>query len=126
MIFGVLGGLLGATAVIAGAFATHALSSKLAPGLLQVFETGARYQLVHALALLAVAVESARRPRPALSAAGWLFTFGVVVFSGSLYVLALSGVRAWGAVTPFGGLGMIAGWLSLALAFLPARSGGRV
>ena len=80
------------------------------------FETGARYQMYHSLALLAVAAAAAWRPQAGLiPTAGWLFLAGIVLFSGSLYVLALTGVRRWGAVTPFGGLAFLLGWLLLAL-----------
>ncbi|HLK12676.1 MAG TPA: DUF423 domain-containing protein [Candidatus Binatia bacterium] len=107
-----LGAALAALAVAAGAFAAHGLRARLAPDLLAVFETGARYQMYHALALLAVAWAVGRWPGAAV--AGWLFVAGVVLFSGSLYVLALSGVRWLGAVTPLGGLAFLAGWLVLA------------
>jgi uncharacterized membrane protein YgdD (TMEM256/DUF423 family) len=82
-----------------------------------VFETGARYQLFHALALLGVALALDRAPSRALTAAGWLFVAGQIVFPGSLYALALSGTRAWGAVTPLGGLLYLAGWLALTVGF---------
>ena len=113
-IFLTIGAVMGALGIGAGAFAAHGLKARLAPDLLVVFETGARYQLIHALALLAVGLVVARTPHPAVTASGWLFIIGVVIFSGSLYVLALTGVRWLGAITPIGGLAMIAGWLSLA------------
>lgn len=112
--FLMIGALMGAFGVGAGAFAAHGLKARLAPDLLAVFETGARYQMIHALALLAVGLVMARTPHPALTVSGWLFVVGVVVFSGSLYVLAITGIRWLGAVTPIGGLAMIAGWLCLA------------
>ena len=111
-----LGCFFGLTGVAAGAFGAHALRARLPADLLAVFETGARYQMVHALALLAVALIAARAPSGAASAAGWLFAAGIVVFSGSLYALALTGVRGLGAVTPLGGLCFLAGWAALALA----------
>ena len=114
MSFGTLGALSALIGVIAGAFGAHALRGRLTPELLQVFETGARYQLFHALALVLVGLAIERASRPALRRAGWLFVAGTVLFSGSLYALALSGVRAWGAVTPLGGLCFIAGWAALA------------
>lgn len=111
-----LGCTFGATGVAAGAFGAHALRARLPADLLAVWETAARYQLVHALALLAVALLSARAASGAASAAGWLFTAGIVLFSGSLYALALTGVRVLGAVTPLGGVCFLAGWVALALA----------
>ena len=116
--FLVLGALSGAIAVAAGAFGAHALKARLSPDLLAVFETGARYQMFHALGLVAAAWAAARFPGGAASAAGWLFLAGSVLFSGSLYVLALSGVRWLGAVTPLGGVAFIAGWIALAWAAL--------
>jgi uncharacterized membrane protein YgdD (TMEM256/DUF423 family) len=114
--FWMLGCVLAILGVGAGAFGAHALRARLTPDLLAVFETGARYQLYHALALLAVALAAAHHPAPPLRAAGWLFTAGIVLFSGSLYALALTGVRALGAVTPLGGACFLAGWIALALA----------
>ncbi len=115
---GIIGALLGALAVGAGAFGAHALREHLAPDLLAVFETGARYEMYHALALLAVALLLGRQPpSPAwAAAAGWLFAAGIVLFSGSLYALALTGVRGFGAVTPLGGLAFLAGWICLVVA----------
>ncbi|HEX8905540.1 MAG TPA: DUF423 domain-containing protein [Longimicrobiaceae bacterium] len=110
-----LGAIFGFLGVAAGAFGAHALRSRLSADLLAVFETGARYQMYHALALLAVALAAGRAPSRALRAAGWLFTAGIVVFSGSLYALALTGVRVLGAITPLGGLCFLAGWIALAL-----------
>jgi len=114
--FLLLGALSGFVSVAAGAFGAHALKARLGPELLAVFETGARYQLYHALALVAAGWASARFPGGAASAAGWLFLAGTLLFSGSLYALALSGVRWLGAVTPLGGVAFLAGWLCLALA----------
>jgi uncharacterized membrane protein YgdD (TMEM256/DUF423 family) len=115
-IFWVLGCGFALLAVAAGAFGAHALRERLPETMLAIFETGVRYQMYHALGLLAAALLLARAPSTSAVAAGWLFTFGIVVFSGSLYVLVLSGVRTWGAVTPFGGVAMIAGWALLAYA----------
>jgi uncharacterized membrane protein YgdD (TMEM256/DUF423 family) len=115
-LFATLGSLSAFVAVAAGAFGAHALRSRLQPDLLAVFETGARYQMYHALALLAVAWAVSRWPGPWPARAGWLFVAGTVLFSGSLYALALSGVRWLGAVTPLGGVAFLAGWLCLALA----------
>jgi uncharacterized membrane protein YgdD (TMEM256/DUF423 family) len=102
-------------AVAAGAFGAHALRARLTPEHLAIFETGARYQIYHALALLAVAWAVSRWPGPLPVYAGWLFVGGSVVFSGSLYTLALTGARWWGAVTPIGGVAFLAGWLCLVL-----------
>lgn len=121
MSFGTLGALSAFVAVAAGAFGAHALRDRLDPALLQAFETGARYQLFHALGLIAVGFATARDSRPALQLAGWMFLAGTGLFSGSLYALALSGVRALGAITPFGGLCFLIGWLALAQGLRPGR-----
>jgi uncharacterized membrane protein YgdD (TMEM256/DUF423 family) len=113
--FAVLGSLSALVAVAAGAFGAHALRARLPAELLAVFETGARYQMYHALALLFVAWAVTQWPSPAIRAAGWLFVGGTVLFSGSLYLLATSGTRWWGAVTPLGGLLFLGGWLTLAV-----------
>lgn len=113
--FLMLGALSGFIGVAAGAFGAHALRMRLSADLLAVFETGARYQMYHALALVATAWASTRLPGALTTAAGWCFVAGTVLFSGSLYALALTGVRAWGAVTPLGGVAFLAGWLCLAL-----------
>jgi uncharacterized membrane protein YgdD (TMEM256/DUF423 family) len=117
---GAASGLLG---VAAGAFGAHALKARLSPDMLAVFETGARYQMYHALALVAAAWAAGRFPGPAASWSGWLFVAGTVLFSGSLYALALSGIRWLGAVTPIGGVAFLGGWAALALAAL--RGGAR-
>jgi uncharacterized membrane protein YgdD (TMEM256/DUF423 family) len=103
-------------AVALGAFGAHGLKERLAPEMLAVFETGVRYQMYHALALLAVAWACTRWPGTVVNVGGWLFVAGTLLFSGSLYVLALSGVRWLGAITPIGGLALLAGWLCLAWA----------
>jgi uncharacterized membrane protein YgdD (TMEM256/DUF423 family) len=108
--------------VALGAFGAHALKTRLAPDLLAIFEVGVRYQLVHALALLAVAWAWSRWPGGAVVAGGWLFVGGTVLFSGSLYALALSGERWLGAITPIGGVAWLAGWGCLAWG---AWTGGR-
>ncbi len=115
-LFVVLGAASGFVAVAAGAFGAHALRARLSPEMLAVFEVGARYQMYHALALLAVAWAAARWPGPAAPAAGWLFVAGTLLFCGSLYLLALTGVRWLGAITPLGGAAFLAGWLCLAWA----------
>jgi uncharacterized membrane protein YgdD (TMEM256/DUF423 family) len=110
------GALSGFIAVAAGAFGAHALKAHLSPDLLQVFDAGARYQMYHAFALLAAAlVAGDKNHQPALWAAR-LFLTGTVLFSGSLYALALTGITRFGLVTPFGGLAFLAGWLCLAVA----------
>lgn len=115
-LFFLLGSAAAGLGVALGAFGAHALKARLAPELLAVFEVGVRYQLVHALGLIAVAWALVRWPGAAtpITAAGALFAAGIVLFSGSLYVLALSGVRAWGAITPLGGVAWLAGWACLA------------
>ena len=112
-VFAILGALLAGIAVAAGAFGAHGLRSRLAPDMLAVFETAARYQMYHALALLAVAWAAGRWPGPLTTAAGWCFVAGIAVFSGSLYVLSLTGIRWLGAITPFGGLAFLVGWALL-------------
>lgn len=111
-----LGAASAFVAVAAGAFGAHALRARLSPELLAVFETGARYQMYHALGLMAVAWAVTRWPGALPQWAGWLFVVGTVLFSGSLYALALSGVRWLGAITPLGGVAFLAGWICLALA----------
>ena len=118
-LFFLLGSISGGLAVALGAFGAHALKARLTPELLATFETGVRYQLYHALALLVVAVAMPRVPATSLlGAAGWLFVIGTLLFSGSLYLLCFTRRRWLGAVTPFGGLAFIAGWACLALASL--------
>jgi uncharacterized membrane protein YgdD (TMEM256/DUF423 family) len=115
-LFWTLGCTFGFLAVVAGAFGAHALRDRLTPDLLAVFETGARYQMYHALALLAAAWGTERWAGGAAQVAGWCFVAGIVVFSGSLYLLALTGVRWLGAVTPLGGVAFLLGWGALAWA----------
>jgi uncharacterized membrane protein YgdD (TMEM256/DUF423 family) len=112
------GALSAAIGVAAGAFAAHGLKSRLGPDALAVFETGARYQLFHALGMLAAAWAAARYDTDTATWGGWLLLAGTVLFSGSLYLLALTGVRWLGLVTPFGGVAFIVGWVLLALAAL--------
>jgi uncharacterized membrane protein YgdD (TMEM256/DUF423 family) len=110
-----LGGLSALLSVAAGAFGAHALRSRLTPEYLTVYETAARYQMYHAFGLLAVAWALSRWPSATAQWAGWLFVIGTVLFSGSLYLLALTGARWLGAVTPLGGVAFLAGWLCLIL-----------
>lgn len=114
-------GVFGFTGVAAGAFGAHALKSRLDPEALAVFDTAARYHLLHALALLGAAWVAQQWPGRAARASSVLFGAGILVFSGSLYALSLSGVRGLGAITPVGGLLLLAGWLALALAPLRTR-----
>jgi uncharacterized membrane protein YgdD (TMEM256/DUF423 family) len=108
-------GVAGLLGVGLGAFGAHALKARLTPELLAMFETGVRYQMYHAFALLAAAWGWARWPSRAFTIAAWLFIAGIVVFSGSLYALALTGIKGFGAVTPVGGLAFLVGWLCLAI-----------
>jgi uncharacterized membrane protein YgdD (TMEM256/DUF423 family) len=110
------GALLGFTGVAAGAFGAHALKNLVTPDRLAVFETAARYQLVHAVALLGAAWVHHTWPGRAAFAAGVAFLVGTLVFSGSLYALVLAGEPRLGAITPFGGIGLMAGWLLLIVA----------
>jgi uncharacterized membrane protein YgdD (TMEM256/DUF423 family) len=107
--------LTGFLGVALGAFGAHALRRLLTPEMLAVFETGVRYQMYHAFALAIAALCLARWPVPAFRVAGWLFAAGMVVFCGSLYLLALTGVKSLGAITPLGGLLLLAGWITLAI-----------
>jgi uncharacterized membrane protein YgdD (TMEM256/DUF423 family) len=115
-----LGAVSAFVSVAAGAFGAHALQARLTPEYLTVFETAARYQMYHALGLLAVAWAVTRSPGSSAVAAGWLFLAGTVLFSGSLYGLALTGARWLGAITPLGGVAFLAGWVCLVLA-VPRR-----
>jgi uncharacterized membrane protein YgdD (TMEM256/DUF423 family) len=112
--FFVAGALSACVAVGLGAFGAHGLRARLTPDLLATFEVGVRYQMYHALALLGVAWAAGRWTSGAIAAAGILFVAGTIVFSGSLYLLALTGQKWLGAITPLGGLAFIAGWLALA------------
>ena len=114
--FFLVGSVVAGLAVAAGAFGAHGLKERLTPDMLVIFETAARYQMYHGLALLAAAWGAGRWPGGASTAAGWLFLAGVLVFSGSLYALSLSGVRWLGAITPIGGVCFLAGWVALAIA----------
>ncbi len=116
-IFLAIASALGGTSVVLGAFASHALKEKLSESALAIWETGTKYQMYHALALIFTALLLERVPnsRP-LIVAGSAFIAGTVVFSGSLYLLSLSGIKWFGAITPLGGMGLIVGWFSLAVA----------
>jgi uncharacterized membrane protein YgdD (TMEM256/DUF423 family) len=103
-------------AILLGAFGAHSLRSTLAPDMLEVFDLGARYLLVHAVALVALGLGSNRLARRNVSIVGGLLVAGMVLFSGSLFALALTGVRTWGAVTPVGGVSWLLAWAWLAVA----------
>ncbi len=109
-----IGAINAAIAVGAGAFAAHGLRGKLEARALEVFETGARYHMYHALATILAALVATSGARTA----GWLFQAGIVLFSGSLYALALTDIKILGAITPIGGLAFIAGWVWLAVSAL--------
>lgn len=111
LVIGALSALLG---VAAGAFGAHGLRERLSADLLATFETGARYQMYHAFALIAVAWAQTRWPDSLLATSGWLFVLGTLLFSGSLYLLSLTGIRWLGAITPLGGVAFLGGWLLLA------------
>jgi uncharacterized membrane protein YgdD (TMEM256/DUF423 family) len=114
--FFAIGSVSAFIAVAAGAFGAHGLKSRLSADMLAVFEVAARYQMYHALALIACAWAITRWPGTLTATSGWLFVAGTVVFSGSLYLLSLTGLRWLGAITPLGGLALLAGWLCLAAA----------
>ena len=116
-----IGAWLAALGVALGAFGAHGLKTRVSADGIALWETGARYHLLHAVALLATAWACERWPGALTLGAGWLFLSGIVVFSGSLYALALTGVRALGAITPIGSLCFIAGWVCLALAVTRGR-----
>ena len=116
-----IGALSGCLAVAAGAFGAHALRARLTPDMLDVFQTGVTYEMYHALALVGVGILLARFSSEGsvwLSAAGWLFIAGSILFSGSLYLLALTGTLWLGAITPLGGVAFLLGWLALAIGVL--------
>ena len=117
-IFLLSGSLFGASAVMLGAFAAHALKTRLDPNQLAAFQTGVQYQMIHALVLLIVAVLLERQASQLLGFAGIAFILGIVLFCGSLYLLTLTGMRWPGPITPLGGLAFIAGWLMLAASAL--------
>ncbi len=109
-----LGAVYGLLGVAFGAFGAHALRARLAPELLAVWKTAVEYQMYHALALIGVGILLRQTGASALNVAGWSFALGVLVFSGSLYILCLSGVRVVGAITPIGGVLFLIGWAALA------------
>lgn len=108
------GAINGALAVMAGAFGAHALKARLTPELLATWNIAAEYHLTHALALVLIGVLAAAQPQLVLTGPGAAMLVGIVLFSGSLYVLSLTGIKVLGAITPFGGTALIVGWLWLA------------
>lgn len=116
-IFLAIAAIFGGLSVAAGAFASHALKEKLSERAVEIFETAARYQMYHALALLLVAllISRAEFSQPTLVSSGWAFIIGTVLFSGSLYTLSLTDIKVLGAITPLGGAAFIAGWGALAI-----------
>ncbi len=116
--FVVCGAVMGFVGVGAGAFGAHLLKTLLPADLLEIFEIAVRYQMYHALALVAVGLLAGRAAGGATSVAGWAFLIGIVIFSGSLYLLALTGQRWLGAVTPIGGVAFLVGWAALAWSVL--------
>ncbi len=112
-LFFLVGSISALIAVVLGAFGAHGLKGRLTTEMLNAFEVGVRYQMYHALALLAVAWALSRWPRAEVTVAGWLFVAGTIIFSGSLYLLSLTGIRWIGAITPIGGVAFLLGWLCL-------------
>ncbi len=112
-----IGAVFAFLGVLLGAFGAHFLRGRLDPALSQTFETAVRYQMYHSLALIGLGLtrRGEREPSAALAFAGTAFVVGIVVFSGSLYILAITGTPAWGAVTPVGGLALLAGWIAFAI-----------
>lgn len=123
-IFLAISSILAGLSVAGGAFATHALKAKLDARAVEIFEVGARYQMYHALALLAIALLLGRAEVSStlLTTAGWAFVLGIAIFSGSLYALSLTGIKILGAITPLGGAAFLVGWGCLAAAALSAKS----
>ncbi|HEX7157036.1 MAG TPA: DUF423 domain-containing protein [Burkholderiaceae bacterium] len=121
-VLALLAAAFGLTGVAAGAFGAHGLKARLSPDEMAVFETAVRYQMWHALALLGTAWACSQWPGTASRAAGACFAIGIVLFSGSLYALALTGLRPLGAVTPFGGLALMGGWVLLGIGIAGTRA----
>lgn len=115
-LFASLGAIFAALGVVLGAFAAHALKNKIQPEALSIFEVGVRYQMYHALGLLALALFYTQFPNPLLTVAGFSSAAGILLFSGSLYLIALTGIKTFGAITPVGGLFFILSWILLFVA----------
>ncbi len=120
-LFAITGAVMALLAVTLGAFGAHVLRARVSPEDLIIFETGVRYQMYHALGLFVVAWAASRWPGATVHAAGWLFMAGILIFSGSLYLLVLTGTRWLGAITPLGGVAMILGWGLLAWGIFQGR-----
>ena len=116
-----LGAINGALAVILGAFGAHGLKGNLCEEMLEVHHTGVEFHFYHTFALLSIGLLASRNASRLLAASGWLFTAGIVLFSGSLYALSISGIRILGVITPVGGLLFIMGWVLLAVSVLKSR-----
>ena len=121
-LFFILGSVMALLAVALGAFGAHGLKMRLSPDMLATFEVGVRYHMYHALALLAVSWGCARWPDSDAPYAGWAFLFGILIFSGTLYLLTLTGARWLGAITPIGGVAFLVGWVILIWSALRADS----
>lgn len=120
--FMMIGSINAFLSVALGAFGAHILKAKIDSDMLAVYETGIQYHMMHALGLIAIALLADRLGQPRLvSAAGWLLLIGIILFSGSLYVLSISGIKVLGAITPFGGVSFLAGWLCVFLAAMKAK-----
>ena len=115
-LFFTIGALFAFAGVAAGAFGAHGLKSRINTDMLTVFEVAVRYQMYHAFALIAAAWVQAKRPSALATSGGWFFVAGILLFSGSLYLISLSGLRWLGAITPIGGAAFLVGWVCLALA----------
>lgn len=120
-LFLTLGSISGALAVMIGAFGAHGLKRKLTEEMLAIYKTGVEYHFYHTFALLAVGLVAMHYKSTLLTASGWTMAAGIVIFSGSLYALSISGIRVLGAITPIGGLCFIAGWVLFAVAVLKAQ-----
>lgn len=118
-----IGSVAGFLGVAGGAFGAHALKARLSEAMLANFETGTRYLLAHAVALLVVGVLASREGAPSLAAVGWSFTVGMTIFTGTLWVMALTNMRWLGAITPIGGTALIVGWVLLAVAAFKGQIG---
>lgn len=118
-----IGSLLGMTGVAAGAFGAHALKTRVEPDMLAIFETAARYQMYHAVALVGLGLFASRIDQSMLQVSGFSFVAGTLIFSGTLYALVMTGNRTLGAITPIGGALLIFGWLMLAVVAMRASFG---
>ncbi len=124
-IYLLIAAISGLLSVAIGAFGAHALKARLSSELMAIFHTGVQYQGIHSLALLGVGLLALQHPSRALNWSGTLFTMGILLFSGSLYLLSISGIHTLGIITPFGGLALMAGWMQLGVAAwkIPGQNG---